>query len=263
MSTSTVGIADGYESRGVVITGGTQGIGAAVAARLAAAGARVVVSARRAPEQPLPAEFVQADVSTPEGVRLLAERALASLGAVDLVVHNVGGSSAPPGGVLALTDEHWRADLDANLMAAVRLDRLLVPGMLARGSGAIVHISSIQRRLPLTSTYAYAAAKAALSNYSKNLANELGPQGIRVNSVAPGFVETAAASRLIDRLADEAGGGRDEARDGLMRSLGGIPIGRPARPEEVAELVAFLGGDRAASINGAEYTIDGGTVPTV
>jgi NAD(P)-dependent dehydrogenase (short-subunit alcohol dehydrogenase family) len=223
----------------------------------------VVTAARTEPgDKAMPARFVRADVSTPNGVRALSERAPDLLGGVDIVVHSVGGSSAPPGGVLALTDADWQADIDLNLFAAVRLDRALLPAMLEQRSGVIIHISSIQRRLPLNSTIAYAAAKAALSNYSKNLANEVGPTGIRVNTIAPGFVETSAAGRLIDRIADESGT-YDTARQQLMDSLGGIPVGRPARPEEVAELVAFLASDRAGSITGAEYTIDGGTIPTI
>jgi NAD(P)-dependent dehydrogenase (short-subunit alcohol dehydrogenase family) len=139
-----------------------------------------------------------------------------------------------------------------------------LPMMLDQGSGVIVHVTSIQRQMPLAeATIAYAAAKAALANYSKALSKEVSPKGVRVVRVAPGWVETEAAVRLVDRLAQTTGGDYESARRGLMDSLGGIPIGRPAKPREVADLVAFLASPRAASITGTEYVIDGGTVPTV
>jgi len=139
-----------------------------------------------------------------------------------------------------------------------------LPGMLKQRSGVIIHVSSIQRTLPLfESTLAYAAAKAALTNYSKGLSKEVAPHGVRVNSVAPGFTETKAAESLIARLAAQAGTDAAIARQGLMNSLGGIPLGRPNRPNEVAELIAFLASDRAASVIGSEYVIDGGNIPTV
>jgi NAD(P)-dependent dehydrogenase (short-subunit alcohol dehydrogenase family) len=197
-------------------------------------------------------------------VKKVLGEVLERFGGVDILIENVGGSSAPGGGVMALTDSDWQVTLDTNLLAAVRLDRGVLPGMLERKSGVIVHVSSIQRRLPLfEATLAYAAAKAALTTYSKGLSKEVGPKGVRVNTVAPGFIETDAAHRLIVRLAEQAGTDEGAARQGLMASLGGIPIGRPGRPEEVAELVAFLASERAASIHGSEYVIDGGTIPTV
>src|SRR5206468_4366774 len=180
------------------------------------------------------------------------------------LVHVVGGSSAPAGGFAMLDDNEWHKAMDQNLFAAVRLDRALLPAMTAQGSGVIIHVTSIQRQLPLPdATLAYAAAKAALSTYSKGLSKEVSPKGIRVIRVSPGWVETDAAVRLVTELAKSTGTDYEGARRGLMDSLGGIPIGRPARPNEVADLVAFLVSPRAASITGTEYVIDGGTVPTM
>jgi len=163
-----------------------------------------------------------------------------------------------------LDDREWHRALDLNLFPAVRLDRALLPAMLDQESGVIIHVTSIQDVLPLPeATIAYAAAKAALANYSKGLSKEVSPKGIRVVRVSPGWVETEAAVGLVTELAASKGTDYESARNGLMDSLGGIPIGRPAKPFEVAELIAFLASPRAASITGTEYTIDGGTVPTV
>ena len=163
-----------------------------------------------------------------------------------------------------LDDSEWQKEIDRNLMPAVRLDRALLSGMIEQESGVIVHVTSIQRQMPLpNSTLAYAAAKSALSNYSKGLSKEVSPKGIRVVRVAPGWIETRAATALIGRHAAEAGSDEETARKELMASLGGIPIGRPAKPGEVADLIAFLVSPRAAYITGTEYVIDGGTVPTI
>jgi NAD(P)-dependent dehydrogenase (short-subunit alcohol dehydrogenase family) len=179
-------------------------------------------------------------------------------------VHVVGGSSAPAGGFAVLDDQAWQQAIDQNLFAAVRLDRALLPSMIVQGSGVIIHITSIQRQLPLPeATIAYAAAKAALSNYSKALSKEVSPKGVRVVRVSPGWVETDGAVGLVEEIARQNGTDYAGARKIVMDSLGGIPIGRPAQPKEVADLVAFLASARAASITGTEYVIDGGTVPTV
>jgi NAD(P)-dependent dehydrogenase (short-subunit alcohol dehydrogenase family) len=259
-----VSSAGDLRGRKALVTGGTKGIGAAVSARLQQGGALVLATARTAPAEAMDGVlFVAADVTTAEGCAAVAAATRDRLGEVDIVVHVVGGSSAPAGGFAALDDQEWRRALDLNLFPAVRLDRALLPMMLARRSGVILHVTSIQSQLPLhDATLAYAAAKAALSNYSKGLSKEVGPKGVRVVRVSPGWVETEAAVSLVQELARKDGVDYGTARQGLMQSLGGIPIGRPASPEEVADLIAFLVSPQAASITGTEYVIDGGTVPT-
>jgi NAD(P)-dependent dehydrogenase (short-subunit alcohol dehydrogenase family) len=250
--------------RRALVTGGTKGVGAAVVAVLSENGARVVTTARSMPHDPVAdVHYIAADITTAAGCGLVAEDTLAHLGGIDVIVNVLGGSQAPAGGFTALDDAEWTKEIDLNLMPAVRLDRTLLPTMLAQGSGVIVHVTSIQHQLPLPeSTIAYAAAKAALSTYSKALSKEVTPKGIRVVRVSPGWVETDAAVSLAERVAANAGTDYEGGKRIIMQSLGGIPLGRPAKPREVAELIAFLASPRAGAITGTEYVIDGGTVPT-
>jgi NAD(P)-dependent dehydrogenase (short-subunit alcohol dehydrogenase family) len=236
-----------FDGKRVLVTGGTKGIGQAVAAKFRDGGARVLTTAREHPRDPADNNlFVATDITTAEGCAAVAEAVRKLLGGIDILVHVVGGSSAPAGGFAVLDDAEWHRALDLNLFPAVRLDRALLPSMLDQGYGVIIHITSIQSVLPLPeATIAYAAAMAALANYSKALSKEVSPKGIRVVRVSPGWVETEAAVGLVNELAANKGTDYESARKALMDSLGGIPIGRPARPNEVAELVVFLASQAA------------------
>jgi NAD(P)-dependent dehydrogenase (short-subunit alcohol dehydrogenase family) len=254
---------EGLNRKRVVVTGGTRGIGGAISKRLALAGADVVAIGRNAAD--LSASNVQCvtcDLSDLDGVDRAIKQCVAILGGVDILINNVGGSAAPPGGALTSSDDVWSTVLDVNLMSAVRFDRSLLPHMVQAGRGVIVHITSIQRQMPLfDATLAYASAKAALSTYSKGLANEFSPRGVRVVQVSPGFTETEAARARICQFALAAGIDVETARNRRIEAFGGIPVGRPNFPEDVAELVAFVVSERAGTITGTEFVIDGGTLP--
>ena len=254
----------GLSSRRALVTGGTKGVGAAVVEVLREAGVEVVATARSVPSESRGGvHYVAADVTTAAGCAYVARSVLERLGGVDILVNVLGGSSAPAGGFAVLDDDQWTKELSLNLMPAVRLDRALLPSMLAQGTGVIVHVTSIQHELPLPeSTIAYAAAKAALSTYSKALSKEVSPKGIRVVRVSPGWVETEASAALAERLAEQAGTDYEGGKQIIMKALGGIPLGRPVKPREVADLIAFVASPRAGAITGTEYVIDGGTVPT-
>ncbi|GAB3601209.1 SDR family oxidoreductase [Microbacterium tumbae] len=244
-----------------MVTGGTRGTGAAVVRRLQDAGLSVTVIARSSDEKDL-AHFVSADLTDPVAVQAAAHAVLAA-GVPDVIVHAAGGSSSPSGGFASLGEAEWERELGLNLLGAVRLDRELIPAMIGAGRGAIIHVASIQGRMPLwDGTLGYAAAKAALRSYSKGLAGQLAPHGIRVNTVSPGGIQTEGADHLVERLAERLGGDRDAAWKSLVDALGGVPLGRFATPEEVAEVIAFLASDAAGSILGADVVVDGGTIRT-
>lgn len=248
-----------------LVTGGTKGAGKAIADRLLKAGATVIITARNAPEKPSEKlHFIAADLSDPTATQKMVDEVLSTYQKLDILINNLGGSETKGGGFSVLTDQDWETSLQTNLLAPVRLDRGFLPQMIAQKSGVIIHIASIQGRLPLyDSTLPYAAAKAGLINYSKSLSNEVSPKGVRVLTVSPGWINTASSKAMMERIAESSNITTAEATKSVMDALGGIPMGRPAEPEEIAEFVGFLVSPRANYLTGTEYVIDGGTIPTI
>jgi NAD(P)-dependent dehydrogenase (short-subunit alcohol dehydrogenase family) len=248
-----------------LVTGGTKGAGKAIAERLLQGGASVIITARNAPEtENSNFHFIPSDLSKAEGAQKVISEVLSTYGRLDILVNNLGSSVTPAGGFSALSDEDWESTLQANLLAPVRLDRGFLPQMIDRKDGVIIHIASIQGKLPLhDSTLPYAAAKAGLINYSKSLSNEVTPKGVRVLTVSPGWINTTASVAWLVEIARNSNISVEEAKQSVMNALGGIPFGRPAEPEEVAELVGFLVSPRANYLSGTQFVIDGGTVPTI
>ncbi|GGF38203.1 SDR family oxidoreductase [Echinicola rosea] len=248
-----------------LVTGGTKGAGKAIADRLLHAGAKTIVTARNQPEPSNDGvHFIAADLSKREAAETVASKVLEKFGRLDILVNNLGGAETHGGGFAALSNKDWEEALQINLLAPVRLDKAFLPQMLEKNSGVIIHIASIQGRLPLyDSTLPYAAAKAGLVNYSKGLSKEVSPKGVRVLTVSPGWILTDAAKRMTERISQSNNLTIEEATQTIMTALGGIPYGRPAFPEEVAELVGFLASPRAGYLTGTEYVIDGGTIPTI
>jgi NAD(P)-dependent dehydrogenase (short-subunit alcohol dehydrogenase family) len=274
----------------VLVTGGTRGIGAATVRRLAAAGARVVAAARTLPEPTVPeltvpeptfpeptvpeptvpawpddgsCRFVAADVGTADGVAALAAQALDLLGGIDIVVSNAGSQTHRPEGILGFSDEDWQRDLDINLLSAVRLDRALLPTMIAQGrGGAIIHVGSNAARMPRPASLPYTAAKAALTAYSKGLARQAGPHGIRVNVVLPGLIRTEALDTRMTALADQTGATAETVLENTIAALA-IPLERAGTADDVAQLITFLASPAAAYLTGSQFTVDGGALPTL
>jgi NAD(P)-dependent dehydrogenase (short-subunit alcohol dehydrogenase family) len=250
-----------------VVTGASKGIGLAVTAALADEGVQVVAGARTpGPALPgFPADrvvFVPVDLTTAAGPRALVARA-AELGGVDVLVNNVGAVTPRPAGFLSVTDDEWEASLALTLLAAVRTTRAALPEMTRRGGGSIITISSVNAYLPDPLVMDYSAAKAALSNFSKSLSKEVAAAGIRVNTISPGPVETdlwLGEHGVARTLASSAGASAAEI---AAQAANGSLTGRFTRPAEIADLVLLLASDRSGNVTGADFTIDGGLVPTL
>jgi len=248
-----------------LVTGGTKGIGKAIADSLSEAGAHVTVTARNPPGAGnFKHHFIQTDLTVPSETDKVVRKISEKFGRIDILVNNMGGSASPAGGFTALTDEHWENDLQLNLQSSVRIDRAVLPQMVEQKSGVIIHISSLTGVLPVyQSLGAYAVAKAAMINYSKSLSKEFTPKGIRVAAVSPGMVKTETMEAYLQSLSDTSGLSVEDVTKNLMDALGGIPMGRMALPEEIAELVRFLVSPKASYITGVNYIIDGGANPSL
>lgn len=243
-----------------LVTGGSRGIGAAIVRHLLDAGAEVLTTARSATSTvPAGATFVQADVRTRDGVEALAAAAREMFGGVDILVHNAGGGTRPHENVPAIPDEEWQDALDLNFLSAVRLDSLLVPRMREQGSGAIVHVSSSAVLTPLGSFLHYTTAKAALENYSRGLAMELAPFGVRVNTVSPGRVATPGGDATRKQWAEVSA--RIGAAPVAIKADDIPPLGREGQPDDIAHAVLFFVSGRAGWLTGRTLIVDGGEFP--
>ncbi len=255
----------GLEDKVAVVTGASRGIGLAVARTLTEEGARVVAGARELSEELAGIDRVhpvQVDLGTPDGPGRLVEEAVSRYGAVDVLVNNVGAVRPHPGGFLSIPDEDWTAALLINFLAAVRTTRAALPH-LVESRGSVVTTCSVNAFLPDPLVIEYSAAKAALANFSKALSKEVGPQGVRVNTVSPGPVATDLwlGDHGVASVVAAAGGGKAEgvAEQAAAQSA----TGRFTTPQEVADLITLLASGRTGNVTGADFVIDGGLVPTL
>lgn len=255
----------GLAGRTAVVTGAGRGIGLAVTEGLLAAGARVVAGTKSRTDalddlvkRGAELTVVEVDLATPEGPAELVAAAVGLHGGLDVLVNNVGAVKPRVDGFPATNDADWEWTFTINVMAAVRATRSALPHLIAAGDGRIVTVSSVNARLPDPLVIDYGAAKAALSNFCKALSKQVGPQGVRINSVSPGPVETPLWQGS-DGVAATVG-----ARLGLdpravaANAAAEAVTGRFTRPEEVADLVVYLASRRSGNITGADFLIDGG-----
>jgi NAD(P)-dependent dehydrogenase (short-subunit alcohol dehydrogenase family) len=239
-------------SRTVIVTGGGTGIGRAAVARFAAAGDRVIAVGRTAERlAPLQVETRVCDVTDEDAVAAV----FAEVGAVDVLVNNAGmGESAPLG---ATTLESWQRHFDVNATGPFLCMRAVVPGMRARGSGAVVTVASTAGRAGVPYTTAYAASKHAVVGLTRAVASEVAGTGVRVNAVCPTFVRTDMTERSIANIVERTGRTPEQAEAALAAAA---PLGRLLEPDEVADAIVYLASPAAAAINGQAIVIDGGGI---
>jgi NAD(P)-dependent dehydrogenase (short-subunit alcohol dehydrogenase family) len=245
-----------FAGKRALVTGGSRGIGAAIVQRLLDGGATVVTTARTHTDTtPANAVFITGDISTAAGVRALADETLAALGGeVDIVVNNAGAARAHLLGADQIPDSEWEDALALNYLSAVRVNNALLPVLRESGEAAIVNISSAAALVAVPGLTHYAAAKAALIAYSKNLATELAPARVRVNAVTPGNVLTPGADEIRQTFAHAM-----NVSPGDMTAT--VPLGRAGDPRDIAEMVAYLASARAQWITGSNFVVDGGEHP--
>lgn len=253
-------------TRIAVVTGAGRGIGLVTVQALVEDGFTVVAGSRTVSDalKQATSDAVEVDLSTPEGPANLVQVAIERHGGIDLLVNNVAGTSTPPGGFQQLDDDAWLHTFNMTVLSNVRATRAALPSLLER-RGAVINISSVNAKLPQPRLVAQSAAKAAVSNLSKALAEEFGPRGLRVNTISPGPVWTdiwTAPGGPRDALARRAGVSPNEFTDQLPAAMG-LSTGKFAAPEEVAALVVFLASGKAANMSGAELVIDGGMLKSV
>jgi NAD(P)-dependent dehydrogenase (short-subunit alcohol dehydrogenase family) len=252
-----------------VVTGGSKGIGLAVTRALADEGVRVVVVAREWNDDlatlaaSSPVHPVLVDLTAPEGPSEVVDAAISAFGGLDILVNTVGAVRPRTEGFLSVTDDDWIWALTVNFLAAVRMTRAAVPHLRERGGGTIVATSSVNAFLPDPSVVDYSAAKAALTNFCKALSKEVGPQGIRVNTVSPGPVATALWLGRDGVAATVAQASGTEPEAVAKQAADEAVTGRFTQPEEVADLILLLASDRAGNVTGADFVIDGGLITTL
>jgi NAD(P)-dependent dehydrogenase (short-subunit alcohol dehydrogenase family) len=249
-----------------VVTGASKGIGLAVTRTLAAEGAAVVAGSRSvgALSGLERVTAVEVDLVDPAGPARLVEAAVDAFGRVDILVNNVGGVQLRVGGFLQVSDEDFQRSLELNFFAALRATRAAVAHMVEAGEGAIVNVASVNSFFhPDGLVIDYGAAKAALVNVAKALSQELGPKGIRVNSVSPGPVATElwlGDHGVAATIGAATGSSAEAVRE---QATAAMPTGRFTTPDEVATLVTLLASPRARNVTGSNYVIDGGLVKTM